>query len=118
MRIFQEATRLAMQKVPRGTVAAQSQAFGRIHREPLLYGLDGLLRYALAYRMHFGSPLADDSVLGPSWLRAAKGLRGLLNGDGAAAMEHDRSTDSKDNGALEDIFWAAMEAAGFGEEAS
>lgn len=112
---LQPETLAELARIPRGTVAEQSMRLGRLNDEPLLLALDGLLRYAKAYRQRFESPLAEDGVLGPCWLDAAKGLRGLLNGDGAVAMERGVTTDSKDNGALEGIFWHALRAAGFGE---
>ncbi len=45
----------------------------------------------------------------------AKGIRALLNGDGAIAMKKGITTDSKDNGAVEEMFWQAMNTAGFTE---
>ncbi len=93
----------------------QSMILGYANGEPLLHILDGLLRYAKAYRVRFDGPLENDYVLGPAWLDTAKGVRALLNGDGAVAMERGITTDSKCNGVLEDIFWAAIKAAGFEE---
>lgn len=72
-------------------------------------------RYAQAYRDRFEQPLADDGILGPAWLKSICGARELLNGDGAVAMAIDRTTDSKDNGCCESMFWHAMELAGFEE---
>lgn len=98
------------------TVAGESHLFGLNRDEPLVFILDGLLRYAKAYQTRFGGLLASDYVLGPSWLQAAIGVRELLNGDGVVAMETERGTDSKDNGFCEAIFWDAMKAAGFTED--
>lgn len=113
---LQSETRDAIGRVPAGVVSGAAMRLGEQRGEPLLVALDGLLRYAHAYRARFEQPLNEDYVLGPEWLAAVKGLRGLLlNGDGAVAMELGRTTDSKDNGALESVFWAAMAVAGFEE---
>lgn len=55
-------------------------------------------------------------MLGDEWLAAAKGVRALLNGNGAIAMRKNITTGSKDNGVIEALFWAALEMAGFTEE--
>lgn len=99
-----------------GTIAYQSHLLGMHSAEPLIVALDSMIRYAKAHKARFESPLADDYVLGPQWLDALKGLRGLLNGNGAVAHELGRTSDSKDNGACEAMFWAALEAAGYTEE--
>lgn len=114
--LIQPETRLALAKIPKGTVNEQSAILGINGGEPLLFAMDGLLRYAKAYEKRFGGKLASDGVLGDYWLDAIKGLKGLLNGDGVVALERGITTDSKDNGAIEDIFWAAIKAAGFSEE--
>lgn len=88
-----------MARVPAGTVAAQAQDRGIAGAEPLLVGLDCLLRYAEAYGSRFERPLNEDYVLRVPFLEAAKGFRGLLNGDGGEAMRIGLTTDSKDNGA-------------------
>lgn len=113
---MQTETVEALLKIPKGTVAQQSSMLGIAGGEPLLLAMDGLLRYAKAYRKAYQSNLSDDGVLGAEWLNAAKGIRGLLNGNGVVAMERNISTDSKDNGAIEDIFWAALKVAGFDEK--
>jgi len=113
---LQPETSAELEKVPPGTVASSAARLGALQGEPLLYAMDGMLRYAKAYRARFdGSALADDGVLGDEWLAAAKGIRGLCNGDGAVAMELGRTTDSKDNGMIEAIFWHAIAAAGFSD---
>lgn len=99
-----------------GTVSTDSHAWGMSRDEPLTVMMDCLFQYAKAYEVRFESFLADDHVLGPSWLKAAVGVRELLNGDGASAMLVGRSTDSKDNGSVEAMFWDAMAIAGFKEE--
>lgn len=103
-------------KVPVGTISEQSHKLGMEHGEPLLVMMDSLIKYAEAYRERFETPLADDYVLGNDWLRAAAAVRGLLNGDGVVAWKRDRSTDSKDNGAIEGMFWDGLALAGFKEE--
>ena len=103
-------------KLPIGTVSQQAHRLGINSNEPLIAAMDALLHYAKAYRKAFGGDLADDGVLGDFWLDAAKGVRGLLNGNGAVAMERNISTDSKDNGAVESMFWQAMAIAGFKEQ--
>jgi len=113
--LYQRETYEELANVPFGTVSARSAQLGATEHEPLLVGMDALLRYAKAYRHRFAAALSDDYVLGPAWLDAALGLRALCKGDGAVAYERDISTDSKDNGTIESIFWVAMKAAGFQE---
>lgn len=113
---FQSETEAAIVRLDPKCVDAQSMCLGIDHAEPLLMCMDALLRYAKAYEARFGSKLADDGYLGDGWLSALKGVHDLLNGDGAVAMERGITTDSKCNGVMEDIFWAAMSAAGFKDE--
>lgn len=112
---LQDETVEAIQKVPAGTVSNDSAWLGIMNGEPLLIAMDGLLRYAKAYAKQYEGKLAEDGVMGDYWLQAIKGLHGLLNGDGAVALERGITTDSKDNGVIEDIYWAALNAAGFKE---
>lgn len=98
-----------------GTVEHQSHALGMAHGEPLIVAFEALLRYAVAYQSRQGSPLASDGVLGEPYLDAIRGLRSLLNGDGAVAMERGVTTDSKSNGVLESVFWHCIKAGGFVE---
>ncbi len=116
MTVLQPETMLAISKVPRGTVAEQSVKRGLAGGEPLLLALDGMLRYAKAHKTQFDGLLCEDYVLGDEWLQVVKGLRGLLNGNGAVANEKSISTDTKDNGVCEEIFWAALGVAGFEEK--
>jgi hypothetical protein len=102
-------------KLEKGTVEWQAHKLGLKEGEPLLYALDGLLRYAKAYKRRYGSDLASDYALSEPWLDALKSIRFLLAGYGAVAMERDISTDSKSNGDCEGIFWQAIEIAGFSE---
>jgi hypothetical protein len=113
---YQTETTSHADKLPAGTVSTESHWLGMNKSEPIIVMLDALLRYAKAYEVRFGGKLNSDSVLGDAWIAAACEVRRLLNGDGAAAWELDRSTDSKDNGACEAIFWDAMSAAGFTEQ--
>ncbi len=99
-------------KITEGTISDRANTMGILQGEPLIVMMDCLIKYAQAYRKRFGGPLADDGVLGDPWLDAAKGVRALLNGDGAIALERGITTDSKDNGVVEGMFWDAMEAAG------
>lgn len=99
--------------LPVGTVAEHAHKYGMENGEPLIVAMDCLLKYAEAYRQRFDSNLVDDYVLGPIWLDAIKGIRGLLNGDGVVAMKKDISTDTKDNGCVESMFWSAMKMAGY-----
>lgn len=114
--ILQPESLAALARIPKGCINEQSAKLGVTCGEPILYALDGLLRYAKAYEKRYEAKLATDGVLGDYWLDAIKGLHGLLNGDGAVALELNRSTDSKDNGACETIYWAALDAAGFKNE--
>lgn len=113
---LQPETVAAIGKLSLNTVDAASTRFGIERGEPLLLCLDGLLRYAKAHKARYESPLAEDYVIGEPWLEALKGVHYLLNGVGAAALEAGRTTDSKSNGVLEEIYWAAIKAAGYTEE--
>lgn len=116
---LQTETRAACNKLGAtsyGTVAYAEMQQGRAHKEPLFFAMDGAIRYAKAYKARFEQPVKEDYVLGPEFLSWITGLRGLLNGMGAVAMERGSTRDSKDNGTLEAMFWAAMEIGGFTEE--
>lgn len=103
----------AMDKVPKGTIAAEEAALGLREREPILFAMDGMIRYAKAYEWAYESKIATDGALGDEYRSVITGLRGLLNGQGGVAMERRISTDSKDNGSIEEMFWAAVRIAGF-----
>lgn len=110
-----EQTARSVSSLKPGTIAAQSHHLGESCAEPL-YVIPRLAhRYAVAHEIRFGSKLAEDYVLGPAWLEMVKGARALLNGDGAVAHERGITTDSKDNGVAEAMFWDCLEAAGFTE---
>lgn len=99
-----------------GMVAFHEMQQGRLYQEPSFYAMDGAIRYAKAHRNHYGTPLKEDCVLGPEFLSWITGIRGLLNGQGAVALERGWTRDSKDNGTIESMFWSAMEIGGFTEE--
>lgn len=113
---MQEESRRELAKIPANTIEGHASTYGIENAEPLLYALDGMLRYAKAHKKRYESQLAEDYALGPQFLEVIKGLRWLLNGDGAVALEAGITTDSKSNGACEAIFWHAMKAAGFTED--
>ena len=110
---LQQETVEAIARLNPDCVDMASTRLGTRNAEPLLLAMDGLLRYAKAYAIKFESRLSDDAVLGDYWLAAIKGLHGLLNGDGAVAMEKNITTDSKSNGVIESVYSAALKTAGF-----
>lgn len=115
---YQQETQDALNKLGKtsyGTVAYDDMQQGKRYQEPLLIALDCAIRYARAHAARYGNPIKEDYVLGPEFLSWITGLRGLLNGQGAVALEHNWTRDSKDNGTLETIFWSAMQAGGFTE---
>lgn len=110
----------AANKIKPGTISDSVHKMGMESGEPLIIAMDALLQYAYAYKARFDGKLCDDNFLGPYWLDAIKNLRQLLNRDGAEAMRistfrNGYSQDSKDNGAVEEMFWAAMDVAGYGQ---
>lgn len=106
-----EISKLSVVGAPR-TIAEQAMRLGVANDEPLLICMDSMLRYAKAYRKRFEQSLADDYVLGPPFGKAIAGIRFLLNGNGAVAMERDVTTDSKDNGVIEALYWECCKVAG------
>lgn len=60
---LQLETLTAMDKINSGTIAYQSNQTGIRHAEPLIIAMDGLLRYAKAYKRRFYGELAKDYVL-------------------------------------------------------
>lgn len=94
-------------KLKPGTVAYQIMQLGIRENEPLLIAMDAMIRYAKAHQSRFESPLGEDYVLGEYFLDTIKGIRRLLNGNGAVANERDNITDSKDNGVIEGMYWQA-----------
>lgn len=110
---YSAETIAAANRISVGVVNEQSHKLGMERGEPIIVMLDGLLKYAETYRERFEGNLADDQVLGDYWLDALKAVHGLLNGDGQVAMKLNRTTDSKDNGACEQVFSDALRIAGF-----
>lgn len=103
-------------KLTPGTVSERAHKLGLENGEPLIIAMDALIKYAQAYKDRFEQPLCEDGVLADPWLDAVKGIRALLNGDGAIAMIKGITTDSKDNGCVESMFWDALASAGYTEE--
>ncbi len=104
-------------KIPSGTVAEKGHKDGMTEGEPLIIAMDCMIKYAEAYKVRFSGcqTLAEDYVLGDEWLSVVKGIRGLLNSDGANAL-FKGTLDTKDNGAVEGMFWDALAMAGYTEE--
>ena len=102
-------------KLTVGTVAEQAHKYGMEHGEPLLVAMDALFKYANTYWRVHNNQLASDGVLGATWLDAVKGIRALLNGNGQIAMARNITTDTKDNGCIESLFWDALKVAGYTE---
>lgn len=112
---YRNQTEIILTEVPAGTVSRQSHLIGISECEPLIITMDSMIRYAEAYEKRFEQSLVDEPVLCEAFIEVIKGIRGLLNGDGAVAMERNITTDSKDNGAVEAMFWEAVHAAGLKE---
>ncbi len=110
---YQEETINEYRKISEGTIAQREMELGLHGYEPLIICMDAMLRYAKAYKKHYESKLIEDYVLGPEYAKVISGIRGLLNGQGAFAMEKGLATDSKDNGAVESLYWQCCEVAGF-----
>lgn len=105
----------AISTLTTGTIASRSHFLGEDNAEPL-YIIPRLAhRYAVAHEARFGEKIANDHVLGLEFLKIIVGARGLLNGNGAVSNERGITTDSKDNGVAEAMFWDCMEVAGFTE---
>lgn len=105
-----------LDRVAPGTISQHEHRLGLRNNEPLIITMDAMIRYAKAHKKRFDQNLADDYVLGPYFLEAITGIRNLLCGGGAVANELELSSDSKDNGAVEAMFWTAMDIAGYTEE--
>lgn len=113
---YTDATLDAARKLGSGTIAERDHKDGLRNGEPLIVAMDALLKYAQAYRVRYECGISEDGVLGDEWLAAVKGVRGLLNGDGAIGLTSQHGLrDSKDNGCVESVFWAALDAAGYTE---
>lgn len=103
-------------RLPVKTISEHAHKWGMTEGEPLIVAMDAMIKYAEAYRIRYESSLSEDSALGDPWLESVKGIRALLNGDGAMALKQGVTTDSKDNGAVEGMFWDALRIAGYTEE--
>ena len=112
---FQPETIVALSQVPPNTRASQDSGLGVKYLEPVLIGLDSMLRYAKAYEKQFDQKLSQDYMARDEFLGIITGYRALLNFDGAVAWELDKRGDSKDNSVCESIFWEALKAGGFSE---
>jgi len=117
---FQPETLAALEQLRPGTVAMRDAEAGFRMGEPLLVIADQCIRYAKAYAARFDQKIGDDYVARPEFSGILSGFRGLLNFDGAAKWEAEENsgnpprnlTDTKDNGMVESLFWAACEIAG------
>jgi hypothetical protein len=118
--VYQKETIAALSQLLQtapSSVQTESACIGFKNHEPLLVILDSCIRYAKAHQQAYEGPLGCDSFAAPHFEDILRGVRGLLNCQGGVALEQARSTDSKDNGLCEGLFWAACEAAGLeGEE--
>ena len=103
-------------KLEKGSMAQAAHKKGLKENEPIIVAMDAMIRYAKAHKKAYDIPLSFDWVLGPNWLEIVKGIRGLCDGDGAVAMENEITTDSKDNGCIEGMFWDALNIAGYTEK--
>lgn len=101
---YSKALIIAANKITPRTVADAEQTKGMAVAENVIIAMDVLYKYAMEHKGRYGSTLNEDSFLGPYWLQAIQGVRGLLNGAGYF-----------DGGALEEVFWRALEVAGFEE---
>lgn len=110
--MLQPETLAEIAKLTPGTVAAASMQLGARAHEPLLEAMDAMLRYAKAYSKCYEALLGSDGFLSEPYFEVIKGLRTLLNGNGAVAMERNITTDSKDNGVIESLYWHCCREAG------
>ena len=114
---YQDETMKQFEKLAPGTISEASHRKGLKENEPIIIAMDAMIRYAKAYTKANDVPLSFDWTLGPNWLDVVKGIRGLLDGDGAVAMENEEpSRDSKDNGCIEGMFWDALSIAEYTEK--
>lgn len=112
---YQHETTLIHNSIPENSVARQSNHLGMMQCEPIIVILDGLLRYARAYEKRYEAPISNELPLCENFIDALKGVRAMLSWYGAIALERNINTDSKDNGACEQLFWYAVKAAGLKE---
>ena len=113
---YQDETIKEYRKLTDKTISQKSMDIGLHEYEPLIVAMDSMLRYAKAVKRGYDTRVGEDGFLGDYFKDVITGLRGLLNGNGAIAIERNISTDTKDNGAVESLFWYCMEEAGLKEE--
>lgn len=92
-----------MQACDKVATAAMSHAVRLGH--PLLVMADALVQLAHVHVDKFDSPIAEDYVLGPEWLKAVEAVGQMLNGDYGPI----------DAGTVSSILQEARGIAGFGE---
>ena len=114
--MYQSETIEQYLKLEKGSMAFAAHTKGLKENEPIIIAMDAMIRYAKAYSKAYDISLSCDYVLGQNWLEIVKGIRGLCDGDGAVAMENEITTDSKDNGCIEGMFWDALNIAGYTEK--
>jgi hypothetical protein len=73
---------------------------------PIVGLANSLTTYMFEHEFRYGSSIAEDYVLGPQFLKAAKALRELLNGD----------TGRLDGGRMDSSIRRMLFAAGFTEQ--
>lgn len=99
-----------------GTVALRDATFGMNNHEPLLVMVDSAIHYAKAYKGRFDQSISEDYMARDEFIAILKGIRAMLNFDGALKMDGAPVTDSKDNGMIESLYWTACEIAGLDGE--
>lgn len=116
MHPYQHETTLVHNALPVDSVARRENHNGMMRNEPIIIMLDSLLRYARAYRKRFEHNVADETALKEYFVGALTGVRGMLSWQGAVANELGHSRDSKDNGAMDQLFFLVTKEAGLTEE--
>lgn len=111
--ILQRETVDALSKIPAGCVNARSARLGIFEGEPLLVMADALLSYAKAYRARFEQPINSDGVAHKAFGNMLRGVKTMLDFDGAVALRRGITTDSKDNACICDILEAACKIGGY-----
>lgn len=92
-----------LSKLCPGTITESEMKKAVATNHPLLAAMDSMLRAATIHKRKYDSAISSDYVLGDHWLKAAVGIRELLNGDFGPL----------DNGTVESVFWSAMAEAGY-----
>ncbi len=86
-----------------GQIVGESRFARESYERPLCHMLQGLAQYAGAHVRQYGSPIAEDGVLGVAWRESLAGLRQLLNGE----------LGRLDGGTLDHAILELYKAAGF-----